>query len=364
MTPQLLNILSIILIVLCAILSLVFLVIPLPKYNGLNEYRNSLKLLSISYLILAICTSVMKTDFFSFTFIAASNTQLILFVLTHIVLVNPKKINIKYVFTSTIPLSTFILLNISFSFIWDEPEINNWTDWRANILHPIIVLRQLFLLTYIAQLIYATLLFFNELRLFKNKLDAYYTEHFTPSIKWLKISFLSALFIGVFVILATLSPSIEVNIIFELITIIFYSGYGLLFIQYPRLYPIISAILVEPISNKKNSNQMAWDDIKNNIINKQLHLKQGVTIEEIATQLKTSRSTLSSIINKEAGMNFNSWINDLRIEDAKRYMLDNPTHTIAQIAEMVGYSEASNFSRQFKISTQYSPLQWRQQQLN
>ena len=103
---------------------------------------------------------------------------------------------------------------------------------------------------------------------------------------------------------------------------------------------------------------------KESIIAHQLHIKQGVTIEDVAKHLKTSRNSISALINREAGVNFNSWINELRINDAKQIMCEDPSLPIAQISEMVGFSEPSNFSKQFKLVTQHSPKQWRQKNLN
>jgi len=90
------------------------------------------------------------------------------------------------------------------------------------------------------------------------------------------------------------------------------------------------------------------------------YLKAGVTIEEMAQHLKIGRTTLSSFINCEEEMNFNLWINSLRVEEAKALLVEYPTYNLTQIAEMIGYSESSNFSRQFKLITNESPSVWRQ----
>jgi AraC-like DNA-binding protein len=61
-------------------------------------------------------------------------------------------------------------------------------------------------------------------------------------------------------------------------------------------------------------------------------------------------------------MNFHTWISNQRIEEAKKHMLANPGISITQISEMVGISEPSNFSRQFKHITGLSPSIWKQKQ--
>ena len=62
-------------------MALVFIAIPLPNHEGLREYKNSLKILALSFITVAFCTAAMETDFFSSVFIATSYTQLILFTL-------------------------------------------------------------------------------------------------------------------------------------------------------------------------------------------------------------------------------------------------------------------------------------------
>lgn len=364
MTLQTLQILSLILIVVCTIMALVFIAIPLPNHEGLREYKNSLKILALSFITVAFCTAAMETDFFSSVFIATSYTQLILFTLSLIVLINPKKIKIRYVLKSSTPLIFFVLINIVLNYYLQTPEIANWQDLKLNITHPTIVIRALFLLSYIAQLIYSILLFKNEFSHFNVKLDNFFTDDFKPRLKWIKISFYSSVSIGVVVIFATLLPSLTFNILFEIGTILFYVGFGLLFIQYPRFYPKIKSILSEQIHPVKSNNSITWSMAKESIIAHQLHIKQGVTIEDVAKHLKTSRNSISALINREAGVNFNSWINELRINDAKQIMCEDPSLPIAQISEMVGFSEPSNFSKQFKLVTQHSPKQWRQKNLN
>ena len=49
----------------------------------------------------------------------------------------------------------------------------------------------------------------------------------------------------------------------------------------------------------------------------------------------------------------------LRIEEAKRLLLENPEMSINIIAELSGFSDRSNFHRQFTKIVGCSPKQWR-----
>jgi AraC-like DNA-binding protein len=149
---------------------------------------------------------------------------------------------------------------------------------------------------------------------------------------------------------------------------LFYVGFGLFYIQYPNTFTEIEQAITEtevivPDETEKVNRLPTWDKLKQQVIQEKYYLNSGVTIEEIAQLLKIGRTSLSGFINKEERVNFNLWINTLRIEEAKKHLVNHPDFSIAKVSELVGFSEQSNFSRQFKLLTQQSPSEWRQQNL-
>jgi AraC-like DNA-binding protein len=98
--------------------------------------------------------------------------------------------------------------------------------------------------------------------------------------------------------------------------------------------------------------------MKHKIKSTKYYLRTGVNIEEMSQYLKIERTTHSTFNNNKEAMNFNMWINSLRIEEAKKSLIEFQEYNHALIAEMVGYSELSNFSRQFKNITKVSPSVW------
>ncbi|MDR2423098.1 MAG: helix-turn-helix domain-containing protein [Prevotellaceae bacterium] len=81
----------------------------------------------------------------------------------------------------------------------------------------------------------------------------------------------------------------------------------------------------------------------------------------MAKQLHTNRQYLSSYINTSRKQTFRNWIGELRINEAKNLMLQNPNMTITEIAARTSISEMSNFTRQFSKQTGLSPRVWRKQ---
>jgi AraC-like DNA-binding protein len=58
-------------------------------------------------------------------------------------------------------------------------------------------------------------------------------------------------------------------------------------------------------------------------------------------------------------VDFRTWRTGLRIEEAKRLLLENKEASINIIAEASGFSDKSNFHRQFVKIVGCSPKDWR-----
>ena len=82
--------------------------------------------------------------------------------------------------------------------------------------------------------------------------------------------------------------------------------------------------------------------------------------EDVASELNTSPAFLSAYFNGVLKSDFYTWRTSLRIEDAKKLLLDNTELPVSLVGEMVGINDRSNFHRQFKKVTGLSPSQWRE----
>ncbi len=92
--------------------------------------------------------------------------------------------------------------------------------------------------------------------------------------------------------------------------------------------------------------------------NEKAYLNHNLTIEELAKILKTNRTELSNVINKIAKKQFNSFINELRVNEAINYIVDhnykNPL--IEELAKNAGFKSPSVFYKCFKEITGVTPL--------
>lgn len=89
------------------------------------------------------------------------------------------------------------------------------------------------------------------------------------------------------------------------------------------------------------------------------YLKEGLALPNVADQMGISGLQLSYYLNHYLGVNFNSWINRLRIGEAKRLMEANPQMQISDVASAVGYSEIAVFSRNFKKAEGITATEYR-----
>jgi two-component system response regulator YesN len=90
------------------------------------------------------------------------------------------------------------------------------------------------------------------------------------------------------------------------------------------------------------------------------HFRQETTLEELASLVGFSTSYLSRIFKKEFGMNFCSYVNHLRIEEAKRLLAAGDL-SIKEIAYWLGYSDANYFARVFRKETGTNASQYQRE---
>ena len=94
-------------------------------------------------------------------------------------------------------------------------------------------------------------------------------------------------------------------------------------------------------------------------INADGYVRTGLTIKDLSEQLHTNRTYLSEYINTTYGVSFRDWITGLRIEYAKRMLVQYPKLTLADISERSGFLSPSHFIRLFKEKTGCTPTKWR-----
>jgi AraC-like DNA-binding protein len=127
--------------------------------------------------------------------------------------------------------------------------------------------------------------------------------------------------------------------------------------------PIIQVIEAnDKVCNSQNENVVLsplMQDIHKYVIKEQFFKNPNLTIWEISKSLGTNRTYISKSINQETGMNFNSYINKIRIEEAIKLMSDETCKKdILSISLTCGFSSTSSFYRHFKAITGQKPSEY------
>lgn len=90
--------------------------------------------------------------------------------------------------------------------------------------------------------------------------------------------------------------------------------------------------------------------------------KPGLTLQDVAQQIHTNRTYLSEYINTVYQQSFRDWIAGLRIEYAKRLMLEQPHLKMLEISVASGFLSLSHFTKTFSEKENCSPARWGRKQ--
>ena len=88
------------------------------------------------------------------------------------------------------------------------------------------------------------------------------------------------------------------------------------------------------------------------------HIKERITIEDLADELGVSASYLSRLFKKETGESVSAYIRKQRIEMAKN-MLRYSDYSMIEIANRLAFSSQSHFIQQFREVVGMTPKKYR-----
>ena len=88
--------------------------------------------------------------------------------------------------------------------------------------------------------------------------------------------------------------------------------------------------------------------------------QSNITLENIAPLFGYNSSYLGKIFSKKLGTNFNSYLDNVRVDHAKEILLGTKIQ-VYKVAEMVGYKNVDYFHIKFKKNTGISPAEYRKQ---
>ena len=202
----------------------------------------------------------------------------------------------------------------------------------------------------------------------QKELDNYYDHG--PNIKWIRnLIYLSLFMSGVTVISFYIHTAPVLVSYYVSIPII----YAYIVFRVVEFMPKkIEAIRAKNISiEKKEDDKEAVEKTKDlseklgpkveKWIEEKLFCQPELTIKDVAMQMGTNQSYLSSYLNKHLNTTFQVWLNRLRIEESKAILTSKEKISIEEVGIRVGIPQSYNFSRWFKVITETTPYQFRKQ---
>jgi YesN/AraC family two-component response regulator len=128
--------------------------------------------------------------------------------------------------------------------------------------------------------------------------------------------------------------------------------------------------IVTEVNNQENPSkkQSISIELEATLLQKLYRFEQGnkfinpnISLASLAGALGTNTQYLSELINKQKNKNFNTYINELRINFIIKRILEDrklANYKIAALAEEAGFSSHSLFSKVFKQVTNMSPSEF------
>ena len=104
--------------------------------------------------------------------------------------------------------------------------------------------------------------------------------------------------------------------------------------------------------------------INDYMIQSEPFLNPELSLKQLAAELKTPERLLSGVINQYSNQNFYDFINNFRIEKAKKLLAEDTLKksTIQEIFYDSGFNSKSTFNLAFKKSTGITPTEFKKMQ--
>jgi AraC-like DNA-binding protein len=139
----------------------------------------------------------------------------------------------------------------------------------------------------------------------------------------------------------------------------------LLNLIYPNFENKINEIVIkqkERISYLSNVDQDHLERKLNEILFvKELFIDEDLSLKKLAAMTNVSTHQLSEFINVNYNKNYSHFINEFRIEKAKKLLIEKPEYTVLAIGFEVGFKSKSSFNDAFLKIANTTPSEYRNQ---
>lgn len=190
-----------------------------------------------------------------------------------------------------------------------------------------------------------------------------YTEK--VNLNWFKFLIYGYIFLILGLITSHVVDDSISYFMFYIILLIYvtYSGYFAL-----KQDPVFDKIESVNFSNNdavEKTNNINFKELKLTLLTtmdeEKLYLDSSLTIHSLANKINSNSKYVSQLINNDLNKNFVMFVNEYRIQEAKKLLLNKETGklTIESIGYDTGFKSKSAFNRAFKKYTNITPSEFR-----
>ena len=85
--------------------------------------------------------------------------------------------------------------------------------------------------------------------------------------------------------------------------------------------------------------------LKKHMQKNKVYLQPDVSLTQLSRELGTNRTYLSQLINRQLNMNFCNFINQYRLQEIDKYLIEKPGATNQELADMAGFGSVLSMKR-------------------
>ena len=220
----------------------------------------------------------------------------------------------------------------------------------------------------------------------KRKLELYYDEEEDSKLRWIHFCYVMMMLTQMFILVYRTFPTgvMKVYNVWYSLFLLYFAANFISFLGSHKMtldafaYKALSgqdiaqalkkgrsrkkAAVKEEEEKAEVSNEADFKKLERNLdkwVKQKKFSEYDKSREEVAQELNTSKEILHMYFTTRKGMDFKTWRTELRVEEAKRLLLENKELSINVIGEISGFSDRSNFHRQFVRLVGCTPREWR-----
>ena len=89
------------------------------------------------------------------------------------------------------------------------------------------------------------------------------------------------------------------------------------------------------------------------------HIDANICLDSVAEHFGISKGYLSRLFKEKVGINFLDFVGEIKFEKASHLLLSNPKLKVSDIADQLGYSSFTYFTKLFKSKYGMTPTQYK-----